>query len=89
MRHGETAARTIAARVSGGKDSSYEFQAYPVVVPLGGKYAIAIVGGLTMVGFWGWVLKELANLRYFLSILPLGPALKKWWHGALMYAGND
>ncbi len=89
MRHGETAARTVAARVTGGKDSAYEFQTYPVVVPLGGKYAIAIVGGLTMIGFWGWVLKELANLRYFLTILPFGQALKKWWHGALMYAGND
>lgn len=89
MRHGETVASTIASRIGGGKDAAYAFPTYPVVVPLGGKFAIAIVGSLTMVGFWGWVLKELANLRYFLTILPLGAALKKWWHGALMYAGND
>ncbi len=89
VHEGEIVGRTIAARLSGGKDSSYVFPTFPVVVPLGGKYALAVVGGMTFVGFSGWVLKELATLRYFLSIMPFGLALRKWWHGALIYAGND
>lgn len=89
MKQGKVVAETIAARLSGGKDAAYGFPEYPVIVPLGAKFAIAIVGKVTLVGFWGWMLKEVANLRYFLSILPLGSALRKWWHGALMYTKND
>lgn len=89
MKHGQVAAKTIAARLDGGKDAAYDFPEYPVIVPLGAKYAIAIVGSMTLVGFWGWMLKEAANLRYFLSILPLVQAVRKWWHGALMYTRND
>jgi NADH dehydrogenase len=86
---GKILGRTIASRLHGKPDSVYEFPKYPVVVPLGGKYAIAFVGNMKFIGFWGWILKELANLRYFLSILPFGAALGKWWNGAVVYARND
>lgn len=89
MKHGIVTAKTIMARMAGEKDASYAFPAYPVIVPLGGKCAIAKVGRVTLYGKWGWLLKEVANLRYFLSILPIPVAVKKWWHGALMYAKND
>lgn len=89
MKHGQVAAKTIASRLAGGKDAAYDFPQYPVIVPLGAKYAIAIVGKVTLVGFWGWLLKEVANLRYFLSILPVDQAVRKWWHGALTYTKND
>lgn len=89
MKHGAVVARTIVARYGGGEDAAYDFPAFPVIVPLGGKCAIARVGRLTLRGVWGWLLKEVANLRYFLSILPLSTAFQKWWHGALMYSKND
>ncbi|HTK04193.1 MAG TPA: NAD(P)/FAD-dependent oxidoreductase [Candidatus Eisenbacteria bacterium] len=89
MKHGQVVAATIEARISGGKDAAYDFPSFPVIVPLGGKYAIAIVGKVTLVGFWGWMLKEAANLRYFLSVLPPVSAVRKWWHGAWMYTRND
>jgi NADH dehydrogenase len=92
MAHGAVVARTIAARIVGGPDAvdaAYGFPKYPVIVPLGGKFAIARVDGVTLRGVWGWMLKEIANLRYFLSILALPTAFKKWWHGALTYSKND
>ncbi len=89
MKHGAVVAKTIAARYRGGADAAYDFPAFPVIVPLGGKCAIARVGGVTLRGVWGWLLKEVANLRYFLSILPLSTAFRKWWNGALMYSKND
>ncbi|HTM68153.1 MAG TPA: NAD(P)/FAD-dependent oxidoreductase [Candidatus Binatia bacterium] len=89
MKQGQVAAKTIKARLSGGADAKYDFPSYPVIVPLGAKYAIAIVGKIRLIGFWGWMLKEVANLRYFLSILPPIRAVQKWWHGALMYTKND
>ena len=89
MKHGIVAAKTILARLSGGREAVYDFPVYPVIVPLGGKCAIAKIGRLTLFGAKGWLIKEVANLRYFLSILPLPVAVKKWWHGALMYSKND
>lgn len=91
MRHGELVGRTISARVNGDAAlaEQYKFPTYPVVVPLGGKYAIAIFMGKHFIGFSGWLLKEAANLRYFITILPFWTGLKKWWHGALMYSKND
>lgn len=89
MRQGEVVAATILARLSGDADATYGFPAFPVIVPLGGKCAIAKVGSHVLRGTWGWLLKEVANLRYFLTLLPLSEALKKWWHGAVMYTKND
>jgi hypothetical protein len=40
-------------------------------------------------GMSAWIVKEFANLRYFLSILPLFGAIRLWWKGAKMYAKND
>lgn len=87
--HGQVVAKTVISRLAGGSDAEYRFREYPVIVPLGGKCAIAKVGGLTLKGWLGWLLKEFANLRYFLSILPLRPAIVLWWRGAKMYSQND
>ncbi len=88
---GSCAAASIARRVRGeaGAAAAYPFKAYPVIVPLGGKFGVAKVGNVTLRGFWGWLLKEGANLRYFVSILPFWAAVRLWWKGALMYSKND
>ncbi len=87
---GKIVGAAIISRLDGGEAApAYDFPTYPVIVPLGGKCAIARVYGITLRGFWGWLLKEVANLRYFLTILPLSTAFRKWWHGALMYSKND
>lgn len=89
MIEGKTAAQTIINRLTEGADVPYPFPDFPTVVPLGGKYAVAKVGTMKFMGFTGWLIKEVANLRYFLNILPLTGAVRLWWHGAKLYAQND
>ncbi|MEK9152444.1 MAG: hypothetical protein AAB692_03700, partial [Patescibacteria group bacterium] len=89
MVHGKVVARTIMNRLQGGPDATYDFRKYPVVVPLGGKCALARIDNLVFRGWIGWLIKEFANLRYFLTILPPIAALGLWWHGAKMYSQND
>ena len=56
----------------------YKWQEYPYVIPVGGRYAVAKLGPVIISGFLGWVLKELVELRYFLSIMPFFKAVKIW-----------
>jgi NADH dehydrogenase FAD-containing subunit len=62
---------------------------YPYITPVGGKYAIATFGPLTITGFFGWVLKGLVELNYLLSILPFGKALITWITGLHVFMQND
>jgi NADH dehydrogenase len=86
---GRTAADSVINRMAARPDASYRFPTYPVVVPLGGKFAAAKVGGRKLRGLPGWVIHELAALRYFMSILPFWSAIGLWWRGTVMYAKND
>ncbi len=86
---GRTVADTVISRMAGRPDVPYRFPAYPVVVPLGGKFAAAKVGRRKFRGLSGWVIHELAALRYFMTILPFWSALGLWWRGTVMYAKND
>lgn len=89
MVHGKMVARRIVAASKGLPLPVYGFPGYPVVVPLGGKFAAVAVGRWKGVGFIGWLVHEAATLRYFLSILPLSDAVSLWWRGLVMYSGND
>jgi NADH:ubiquinone reductase (H+-translocating) len=89
MAHGDIAARRIIAKRLGGDMPTYGFPHYPVVIPLGGKYCLAVAFGRVWSGFPGWVIHELATLRYFLSIMPPLKAVRHWWNGAVIFAGND
>lgn len=90
MVHGSAVAATIMRRVAGGfSAAAYDFREYPVIFPLGGKCAIFHFKSRTFNGWLGWGIKELANLRYFLHILPFFSALTLWWRGARMYSQND
>lgn len=86
---GRTAADSVINRMAGRPDALYRFPTFPVVVPLGGKFAAAKVGGRKYLGLTAWFLHEAAALRYFMSILPFGPALSLWWRGTVMYMKND
>lgn len=86
---GRTVADSIINRMAGRPDAAYRFPAYPVVVPLGGKFAAAKVGKRKLRGLSGWVIHEIASLRYFMTILPFWSALGLWWRGTVMYAKND
>lgn len=47
-------------------------------IPVGSGYAIVVIRWLVITGRLGWWLRRVADLRYFLSILPLTKAINAW-----------
>jgi NADH dehydrogenase len=81
-----------ALRFLRGEEKLEEFQGKleGFVVPVGGKYAIAILAnGIRLSGFPAWVLRQFINLRYFLSILGPIEALRMWFSELTYYTRND
>lgn len=61
----------------------------PMVIPIGGKYAIADLGFVRFYGLVGWIIKHLVTLRYYLSILPWWVAVSKWLRAMRVFIRND
>lgn len=60
------------------------------IAPIGGKYALAhLGGGVNVKGFLGWAIRELVDLRYMLSILPVRKALALLWQEVTLFTKND
>lgn len=62
---------------------------WATVVPMGGTYAIADLGWTCVCGWLGYSIRKIADLQYFLSILPPGEAWKLWRTGSKVYLKND
>lgn len=59
------------------------------VAPVGGKYAVANVGGKTYIGLVGFLIRELVDLKYFIKTLPLFTALKLFFTEIKTFTKND
>ena len=60
------------------------------IAPVGGKYALAhLWGGVNIKGFWGWVIREIVDLKYMLSILPVKKAISVLWQEITLFIKND
>ncbi|MBI2674555.1 MAG: FAD-dependent oxidoreductase, partial [Candidatus Yanofskybacteria bacterium] len=60
------------------------------IAPIGGKYALVhLWGGLNVKGFWGWVIRELVDFKYMLSILPVKKAVSILWQEVTLFTKND
>ncbi len=60
------------------------------IAPIGGKYALAhLWGGTNIKGFWGWVIRELVDFKYMLSILPIKRAVSIMWQEVTIFTRND
>ena len=60
------------------------------IAPVGGKFALAhLWGGLMAKGFMGWVVRELVDLRYLVSILSFKKAVSLFWQEIIMFTKND
>ncbi|MEK9147554.1 MAG: NAD(P)/FAD-dependent oxidoreductase [Patescibacteria group bacterium] len=66
---------------------------YPVktkfIIPIGGKWAITTLNGFIFGGFLGWILKNLVELKYLLSILSWHKAIYKWIAIIITFSKND
>ena len=67
----------------------YAFPYLHALVPVGAKYALADVYGITFAGLFGWLVRQFANLNYFRSVLSVRDALRVWFRGARLYTRND
>lgn len=86
---GKIAAANISRLIQDKPLLLYEFPEFPSIVPLGGKRAAAKIGNLVLGGFFAWLLHKLADLRYFLKILPQLKAFKVFLKGLRIYLKND
>lgn len=83
-------ARVTAAHIAhGDRAKPYQFPYLHTVIPVGGKYAIADVFGFKFDGFLGWIARQIADLRYYATVLPWPKALRTWWRGVRVYIQND
>jgi NADH dehydrogenase len=70
IRDGQCAAQVIEQKLVGKPLSGYRPKAPFYAIPVGPGWAAVIIGGLRFYGRIGWWLRRLADLRFFLSILP-------------------
>lgn len=86
---GHVVAHNIVATVIKGSRTAYDFPYMHAVIPLGAKYALADVSGHLFHGFLGWIIRQLADLRYYLHILPVSWALRIWFRELKVFGRND
>jgi len=75
---GKVAAENITNLVEGESLMPYKLRHFGYLIPLKGRYAVFTSGMLHIKGFFGWVIQQIVVLRYFLGILPLSKAFRKW-----------
>ncbi|OGN05557.1 MAG: hypothetical protein A2831_03360 [Candidatus Yanofskybacteria bacterium RIFCSPHIGHO2_01_FULL_44_17] len=90
IEQGMVAAKNIRQLILGGKLKKYKPGRNSVwIAPVGGKYAVAHIGKLNFSGFFGYLVRKLVDLRYFLSVLPFFKAIWFFWRGERAFARND
>ncbi|OGL94899.1 hypothetical protein A2348_05425 [Candidatus Uhrbacteria bacterium RIFOXYB12_FULL_58_10] len=62
---------------------------WTMILPVGGKYAIADLGVMRLYGRIGYLVLKAVDLMYFLSVLAPRSAWKLWRTGSSVYAKND
>lgn len=86
---GQYIARTIVQTLKGSQAGVCELPPVRFIIPIGGKWAIAKLNGITYGGFFGWVLKNFVELRYLSSFLPWYKALGHWLATMVTFSRND
>jgi NADH dehydrogenase len=89
IRQGAHAAKNIFRMIKRKNLLPYHVGSVRFVIPVSGKYAIFYTPNLIVSGFWGWTIRKLADLRYFMSILPWPVALKYWLFENKIFMKND
>jgi NADH dehydrogenase len=83
-------ARNITASIRERSLNDYHPKATSWIVPIGGKFVIAHLGGIiTLTGVFGWLAKWFVDLRYFMSIMPAANAFRLLKKDFLLFSQND
>ena len=89
IKEGQVAAKNIIKSIRGKRLDRYSPSYNLWIVTVGGKFAVANLGGVSIIGFWGWIVRELANLRYMLQILNFRKAFATFWEEVTVFTKND
>lgn len=81
VNQGKLTARNIIRALAGEALERYAPKKPSYVIPVGPGWAAALVDGIALYGSPGWFIRRLADLLYFLSILPAGKALSAFKNG--------
>jgi len=85
----DTAAKNIIRSIQKLPLKEYKPAIPGYIISCGGKYAVVNIYGVTFSGFFGWELKRLIDLKYFISILPFYKALSLWFKEMNLFTKND
>lgn len=90
VRHGQVVANNILRSLQNKKLRKHiPFYAF-WIAPVGGKYAVAhLWGGISVKGLLGWVIREIVDFRYFISILSFRKAWKLFREEVQIFVKND
>ncbi len=87
---GKVVANNIYKKLNGINLQSYLPHYQIWIAPVGGKFALAhLWGGFGVSGFMGWIVRELVDLKYLISILSFGKAVALFWQEIIMFTKND
>jgi NADH dehydrogenase len=89
IRTGEHAARNIYRFIKSRPLMPYHAGPVRFIIPVVGKYAIFYTPNLIVSGFFGWVIRRFADLRYFWSVLSPFKALSYWMTENKIFMKND
>lgn len=89
IREGKYVARNIYRLIADKDLMPYVPGPVRFVIPVTGKYAIMYTTNLIVSGFVGWIIRRVADLRYFMSILPFYKAIDYWMFENRLFIKND
>jgi NADH dehydrogenase len=90
IEQGHLAAKNILATLRGKRQYPYVTPARPpMIVPIGGRWAVAHLGLATLKGGFAFLFRLGADLRYFFSILPFWKAIRFFANSVRVYIKND
>ncbi len=89
LQQAEVVAENIIRRLEERPLMSYFSNHRPLLIAVGGKFALARIGPFQFSGLLAWVVKQLADLRYLWSILPNMMAVRYWMKSLRVKISND
>jgi NADH dehydrogenase len=78
---GKTVGSAIVRLIRGEPPQAYQPKAPSYAIPLGDGWAAVLYHGFRLYGLFGWMLRRAADLRFFLSILPVRKAFVAFMSG--------
>ncbi len=90
VEQGKVVAKNIYNALNGRNLLAYRPYYEIWIAPAGGKFALAhLWGGWNVSGFMGWIIRELVDFRYLVSILSFRKAIVLFRQEIMMFTKND